>query len=725
MSLFYRISLLAIVFLSFNMPAFADNSDQKNIIPIISLLLLNTSEAPVFAGGDGTSENPYQVATAEQLDKVREHLDKHFIQTADIDLGGSPWSDNEGWEPIGNSGNQFTGTFNGNGKVITGLTINSPATDYQGLFGYMSSGAEIVNIGLEGVNVKGKICVGGLVGLNDAGTITNSFSNGIVEGSDQSIGGLAGCNYSGSIILNSYSEVTISGGQIAGGLVGANYGTISNSFSTGSVTGTYTIGGLAGLNAHADSDINNCYSTASVTGVNTTGGLVGDNNYGNISYSYSTGLVTVTDPDSIYHGGLVGNSVLGSITNSYWDTDTSGQVSSAGGTGKTTTEMQQQATYIGWDFSTVWGINPEENSAYPFLRWQGYTHIPLFNGGDGTLANPYQVATAGQLNNVRDYLDKYFIQTEEINLSAYADWEPIGDDSNRFSGSYNGNNKAITNLTITLTGVAYPAEIRVGLFGVSEGQIENVIITNTTINGHTVVGSLAGQNQIGATISNCSTSGTITGVTYVGGLVGDNFGTITDSHANISITGYNRLGGLVGFNETDGVISKSSSGGAVTGTGVYQEMMGGLIGYNNGLVEKSFATGDVTATDLTTGGLVGFNYLGIINNCYATGRVAGANRVGGLVGDNRHQVNNSYSTGAVSGSTDLGGLVGLSTDGIGGTIILTSDYYDSETSGMSDTGQGTPKTTAEMKLQSTYIDWDFSTVWDINTTDNDGYPFLK
>ncbi|MFH2123109.1 MAG: GLUG motif-containing protein [Pseudomonadota bacterium] len=692
MSSFYRISLLTILFLSVNMPAFADNSDQTNIIPIISLLLLNHSEAPVFAGGDGTSENPYQVATAEQLDKVRDHLDKHFIQTADIDLGASPWNDGEGWVPIGNFSDRFTGSFDGDGHSINNLKITRDEGN-QALFAYMSAGSIIKKLRLIDIDVEGNYMVGALVAFQAGGDIINCHSTGTVK---------------------AYNNI--------GGLVGQSEGNITGCYTRGSVVGLangnshYYFGGLVGrLNG---ANITNCYSTAAITGDNWVGGLIGYIFTGTVATSYATGAVSGTNQ----LGGLIGKAETSStISNSYWDINTSGQASSAGGTGKTTTEMQQQATYVDWDYSTVWGINPDENSAYPFLRWQGYTHVPLFNGGDGTLANPYQVATAGQLNNVRKYLDKHFIQTEEINLSAYADWEPIGDDSDRFSGSYNGNNKAITNLTITLTGVAYP----IGLFGVSEGQIENAILTNTTINGHTAVGSLAGQNQIGATIANCSASGTITGVTYVGGLVGDNFGTITDSHAAISITGYNRLGGLVGFNETGGVISKSSSGGAVTGIDVYQEMMGGLIGYNNGLVEKSFTTADVTATYLTTGGLVGYNFLGIINNCYATGRVAGAHRVGGLVGDNRNQVNNSYSTGAVSGLTDLGGLVGLSAEGIGTDGIESGDYYDSQTSGMTDTGQGTPKTTAEMKLQSTYIDWDFSTVWEINTTDNDGYPFLR
>lgn len=693
MSAFYRIFACTILFLAgCNISALAANADTKNITPLVNLLL-----SPRFAGGTGTAIDPYKVATAKQLDKVREYPDKHFIQIADIDLGTSPWNDGRGWTPIGDFSVRFTGTYDGDGYSINNLTI---ARDdmYQALFANMEAGSTIQNVVLNNVDVEGNSMVGALVGYQFGGDIINSHANGSVRANSN-----------------------------VGGLVGQSNGNITESFTSGSVTGLnngtgqYYFGGLAGRLANGAS-ISNSYSSASVTGDNAVGGLVGYVFDSTVDKSYAWGLVTGT----FQLGGLVGKADGASMTvsDSYWDTLTSGQNSSAGGTGKTTPEMQQQATYTSWDFATIWGINPAANDAYPFLRWQGHTHVPLFAGGDGTPGNPFQVATAIQLDNVRDYLDKYFIQTADIDLSSYTDWEPIGDDTNRFTGSYNGDSKTISNLAITLAGAAYPEEIRVGLFGVSEGLIENVILSNVAVSGHTIVGSLAGQNQSGATIANCSADGTVAGVTYVGGLVGDNYGSITDNQTTIAVTANNRLGGLVGFNQSGGSISLSSSAGTVTGTGINSEMIGGLAGYNNGLIEKSFVTGNITAAYALAGGLVGYNFSGVINNCYATGAVNGTHRVGGLVGDNRSEVTNSYSTGAVAGSSDLGGLIGL----VGSdppNSIITSSYYDSDTSGMSDTGQGEPRTTAQMKQQATYTGWDFVTVWNINGTDNSGYPFLR
>ncbi len=85
-------------------------------------------------------------------------------------------------------------------------------------------------------------------------------------------------------------------------------------------------------------------------------------NAGTITNSYSTGSVS----GSNYVGGLVGYNYGGAITNSYWDTETSGQTTSDGGTGLTTAQMKQQASFSGWDFSNVWGI--DEGASYPYLR---------------------------------------------------------------------------------------------------------------------------------------------------------------------------------------------------------------------------------------------------------------------------------------------------------------------------------------------------------------------
>ena len=124
-----------------------------------------------------------------------------------------------GFTPIGNSQNNFIGSFDGFGHTITGLNINRPSTSFIGLFGY-TYGSVISNIGTIGGIVTGQFCVGGLVGVNyDSSSITNCYVTGSVTGSGYNIGGL----------------------------VGQNDGTITASYTTGSVTGSTSVGGLVGI----------------------------------------------------------------------------------------------------------------------------------------------------------------------------------------------------------------------------------------------------------------------------------------------------------------------------------------------------------------------------------------------------------------------------------------------------------------------------------------------
>ena len=148
--------------------------------------------------------------------------------------------------------------------------------------------------------------------------------------------------------------------------ISVNYGAISNSYSTGSVNGTGYVGGLAGIQ-NFSATITNSYSTGSVIGTagNWVGGLVSMNSgSATITNSYSTGSVSVGSGS----GGLAGYNNGGAITNSYWDKDTSGQATSAGGTGLTTAQMMQSANLTGFDFTNVWNIVP--GISYPYLKWQ-------------------------------------------------------------------------------------------------------------------------------------------------------------------------------------------------------------------------------------------------------------------------------------------------------------------------------------------------------------------
>jgi len=361
-------------------------------------------------GSDGVEKTYYVItelgdagsATGEDLQGMSGGLAGYYALGSDIDASDTATSEwgAGGFDPIGYASYKFTGNFDGLGHTITDLYINRPSTRLVGLFGDTDA-ADIRNVGLEGGSVTGNSLVGGLVGDNyNNSTVSNSYATGSVTGDDY-VGGLVGRNQDSSTVSNSYATGSVTGVEHVGGLVGHNYkdSTVSDSYATGSVTATDTVnnrvGGLVGNNDDS-STISNSYATGSVDGTgNLVGGLVGYNyDSSTISNSYATGSVTgdeyvgglvgynyssVTVTNSYatgavegtgdYVGGLVGYHVSGTITNSFWDKETTGQTTSAGSLaafGKTTEDMKKEATYENWDFTGIWWI--DEGNTYPLLR---------------------------------------------------------------------------------------------------------------------------------------------------------------------------------------------------------------------------------------------------------------------------------------------------------------------------------------------------------------------
>lgn len=297
----------------------------------------------------------------------------------------------------------LAGEFDGNGHEISNLSFDFDFVSHVGLFGYLAPGGKVTRVGVDNVNVTGTSsvgglagysagivsnshaigsvtgdvsgtgnegCFGGLVGHNVKGTVSNCYAAANVTG-DRWAGGLVGLNEEGAV-SNSYSTGSVNGNMDIGGLVGRNWGTVSNSYSIADATGEYSVGGLVGGNFDT---VSNSYSTGNVTGNEEVGGLVGINE-GTLSKSYSIGSVSGNEDV----GGLVGQN-YGTVHDSFWDTETSGQATSDGGIGKTTTEMQDIATFSGatWNIVTVanpsirntsyiWNIVDDET--YPFLSWQ-------------------------------------------------------------------------------------------------------------------------------------------------------------------------------------------------------------------------------------------------------------------------------------------------------------------------------------------------------------------
>jgi len=288
---------------------------------------------PTTPAGSGTSGSPYQITNIAELYWVTQNSSSwgaYFQQTADIDASGSStWDTNQGFTPIGtDAGNPFAGNYDGQGHTISNLYIDR-GVDHQALFGCILGGSAIViNLGVVNATIYGYGSVGALAGSLEVGA------------------------------------------------------SLEKCFSTGYVSGTTFVGGLVG---YADGiTITNCYSEANVWAAEFMGGLIGSlGGGGTATNCYSTGAVSMLGPS----GGLVGNNG-GTITNCFYDTNTSGQGDTGNGTPKTTLEMQTQNTFTGWDFTTtpVWSFST--GGHYPFLNWQSKTVSYNYATDDWTPSTP-------------------------------------------------------------------------------------------------------------------------------------------------------------------------------------------------------------------------------------------------------------------------------------------------------------------------------------------------
>ena len=607
---------------------------------------------------------------------------------------------------------------------------------------------------------------GGLVGWS-AGTVRDSYATGTVA-SDTKAGGLVGFSNIGGRVTDSHATGTVStsgAGGHAGGLVGHSAGesTVTGSYATGAVSasggGSY-VGGLAGrlsAGGAGGKTVRASYATGAVSASGNgsyVGGLTGQIQRDfSIAASYAAGAVSASGGGTNHLGGLVGQieGIGSSVTNSYWDTQTSGQTVSAAGVGKTTGELQSPTGYTG--IYAGWNLNLDGQTGdddpwyfgaanqYPVLRYGDHdwdddglievNRLPQLDAvrwdlnGDGVVDTgtsvadtaKYRAAFGGGITGMgclRDHDDDTttakvagcigyeltqdldFDENNDGNITSADDdywnggkgWKPIG----YFTATFDGNDKAIANLFIKDT-----AARRVGLFGYvgTGGRVERLGVRDVNVTGSSGIGGLVGRNY--GTISASYATGSSNG----GGLVGRNYGTISASYATVSVAG---AGGLVGVN--NGTISASYATGPVTGRHDVRTLVGGLAGYNYGTINASYATGSVTSSPAagTAGGLVGSNYGGTISA--------------------------SYATGSVTSSGPSGGLVGYNYDG-----TISASYWDTETTGQSTSAGGVGKTTRDLQspggYSGIYAAWNTNldgvagndNPWDFGTKRQ--YPVLK
>lgn len=164
----------------------------------------------------------------------------------------------EEWTPIGNFENRYTGTFDGGGHTITGMTVNQKERGNVGLIGYLGSGGKVQNLTLENVNLNGNLYVGGVVGYSNNGTVTACTASGSINGKEY-VGGIVGSNYLGTVTACYNTSSTVNGSYLVGGVVGQNNkGIVTACYNaSGSIYGEGTVGGVVGDNY--TSTVTACY----------------------------------------------------------------------------------------------------------------------------------------------------------------------------------------------------------------------------------------------------------------------------------------------------------------------------------------------------------------------------------------------------------------------------------------------------------------------------------
>ncbi|MCK5024511.1 MAG: hypothetical protein KAR56_02730, partial [Thermoplasmata archaeon] len=403
-------------------------------------------------------------------------------------------------------------------------------------------------------------------------------------------------------------------------------------------------------------------------------------------------------------------------------------------------------------------------AAMPFVAGETGAPVqtPMFTGGDGSIGDPYWIVNVSDLQNMSLELDAHYKLVNDIdasNTSVAGHWVnnggagflPVGTIALQFTGNLEGNGFTITNLFINRPGPDY-----IGLFGAitgANGNIKNVTLAKVNITGNDYTGALVGWSDALGAIENCHVEGTVLGDNDVGGMMGYNQnGPVTYCSADVDVTMDSGGGGLIAWNDqatitscfatgdVTGLVNSYGYGGLVgynqdsvitkcyaTGDVSAAYRVGGLVGTHGGgagdIISQSYATGNVTGTQEQIGGFVGWNNWAYIENCYSTGAVNGNIYVGGFAGHNREaHITNCYSTGLVTGNVGVGGFCGWD-----GTMfnVITSCYYDNQTSGQITSQNSTGHTTTDMLNNFTYTDagWDFDNVW--FSVNGSTRPFLQ
>lgn len=624
--------------------------NQNSKIFIILMLLFN-GFLFAFAGGDGSEGNPYQVSTLADLHNVSNFLSSHFIQINDIDASDTQnWNSGTGFSPIGNTANPFGGSYDGQEYRITALFINRADTIEQGLFGFVDN-AELKNIILIDCDITGNDRVGGLAGsVGDGGwtsTIENCSTSGEVNG-DYAIGGLIGrMNDCNCIESFSSADVTCIGdGQRTGGLIGYVFNT---------------------------ANITNCYAAGNVDGNNKVGGLVGELDTSLLQFSYSCGEVICSGSDV---GGLIGffqgGEISDYIIDSYWNTDTSGQTTSNGGTGITTSQMQNQSFYpANWDFDDTWEIDQNYNSGFPILKWypktkpvvvttiaHNITSSSAVTGGNVTSSNGFTITDRGVCYSTspEPTLDDN-ITSNGIGIGEFtSNLSALSISTEYFYRAYATNSEG-TSYGEEYSFITYPLG-----YGTSSNpyQISSLFalkwLSETPAVWDKYFIQTADIDAIDTQNWNDGEGfypiGSDDDSTFSGSYVGDDH-----VISNLYINRSNEYVGLFGYADKAYINHLSVLNANIIG-GDFCGILAGYIYYYE--ITHVITSGTVSSSNGNwIGGMCGKADMVNISDCSSSATVTGSDCVGGLLGLSQFRTTvDSYATGNVSGESNTGGFAG-------------------------------------------------------------------
>lgn len=732
--------LMAAVLLVTSLPALSVNAAAVQ----------DDAKASGFAGGSGTAAEPYQISTAPQLfyfaevinaDTARNYDGTYFKLKADITLNDTAnwekWGTGDiapsyAWTPVGAQVScGFRGVFDGDGHTISGVYINAPEADNQGLFG-VNLGT-VQNLNLAQSYICGKESVGGICGMNgESFTAVDDWAERYVDGK----------------LLNCTSAARVHGYQQTGGLCGRlNYGVIDGCTNTGSVSGTRCTGGVCGTaedfyQSPREVSIKNCANSGVINGETSVGGVCGLNEV-TMRNCYNTGAVTGNDygaggvcgsASSIYIdrcfnagavtgatavGGICGNmeQVTSGVTlsNCYNISAVKGSGNYVGGVcGRASTDIRNcySAATVENAFNAVGGVC---GSYAVFTLTNSFFNTDLFSGlalGEINFCDVAPVVTGKTTKNMKtaafvstlNGTDDAFIAAQWGKNSGYPMLRGLQPCQ---TGIGTKNRPYRITTAQELSDLAYAVNHGNSFVGKYFVLTNDITLNDTTnfANWDTTAPA-----NMWTPIGNATTGfcGIFDGCGYV----------VSGLYCNGEQSDLGLFGVNAGTVKNVAVAKSFLQGKA---------RVGGICGKNSGTIYSCYSTATVSG-ESEIGGLCGVNNAGDLTACYATGAVQGKTNVGGVCGSLASgTLWSCWSIGTVNGTVNAGGVCGVNTNGKVAKCYFNRDIYKGNGIG-SGTGSAFGRTNDAMtgalvraSMQLSQTDW----VPCANTDTTLYYPQLK